>query len=143
MFLCIALVGIACALLRVSSIPFLPTPLHSYFDRLRNYRTEKTILVSGYEITLVQVPSVDFYESYCEVRRSGNSSFARIMIDADDNKWRDLTVLENEGFVHFCDGDSITSTILYVDRADLSLHLTSSQKSVRLQTLTFNNDWRR
>ncbi len=93
-----------CIFRETQTIPFVPSGIHWPIDLLRNHRMTMNTVVLDYDVTLVQVPSDDFYQTVLIVKKVGGEKFTRFMIGIDDSKIRDPQIIVEDGVVYFCDG---------------------------------------
>ena len=67
---------------------------------IRGWQLRLPVMAPPYEITLVQKPGVDFYESYFEIARS-DGKIAELWIDGDDSRWWNPDVIYKNGKIYF------------------------------------------
>ncbi len=140
LLLFVSICGVLFVVLTVQTVPFLPTILHWPFDALRQHRMTLNTKVSVYDITLVQDPGDDLYQTYLVIKKDDQEGLSYLMIDIDDNKIRSPNLISKDGVVYFCDGTNVATSIARVDANTLTVvaGLTGERQ---LRDLKFDGKW--
>jgi hypothetical protein len=146
LFILTAIIAMLAAGWRMHTIPFLPTILHWPFDAIRGHVMRVTTRINQYDVTLVQVPGSDLYETYFVISDRNTGHFSKVMIAPDDIKWRSPRLITKNDIIYFTDGGHIDRATPHINTATLILNyeiVTGRRSTVALPELKLNGGWGR
>lgn len=134
----LAVVGLISILLSVYPIYLSREILAWQYDLLRGWELRLSADLSPYQVTLVQEPGLDFYNSYFEIVRA-DGKMASVLIDGDDFKWTNPKVVRKNGVVYFVRGTGfINERTSFVDVANDTVYSGYYQRTFKLRQLHYN-----
>ena len=133
----LVLVGIILAVVSIPPWLILSVFLLWQFDALRGWELRVPVEVPPYQITLVQKPGFDFYNSRFEIGRPDGKT-AAVLIDADDSRWWNPGVVEKDGKTYFVRNlGRIGERTPYVDVENDVIHSGYWQRTHKISELEF------
>lgn len=135
-----ALLGLLMACLSVPSCFFIGAFVLYRIDAARGWELKVTTTVADYDVTLIQKPGFDFYETYFEVVRHDGKR-ARIWIDPDDGRYMNPGIVRREGKIYFTRGwGGVDSLTPYIDPQQQTIVVPLYQTTCVLSELDFSHD---
>jgi hypothetical protein len=102
--------------------------------------------VQNYNLSLVQAPGSDFYETYFVVTDKSSGRISKVMVAPDDSKWRSPILISERDTIYFTDGGYVEKWTPRFDTSTLTLHyqlVTNVDSTAKIMELPFNNGWGR
>ncbi|MDF7823667.1 hypothetical protein P4B35_06540 [Pontiellaceae bacterium B12227] len=133
----LAVVGLISMLLSIYPIYLSWEVLSWQYDLLRGWELRLSADLSPYQVTLVQEPGMDFYNSYFEIVRA-DGKLASVLIDGDDSKWRNPRIIHKDGTAYFVRGTGIIGErTSFVDVAGDSVYSGYYRRTFKLSRLDY------
>lgn len=100
-----------------------------------------TVTAGEFDVTLVQKPDIDFYESFFEIRGADGKT-TRVMIHPDDRKWWRPAIVKQGTRIYFVRGyEGVGPKTSSLDTSDSTLFSGVLGDTLHLTDLDFSEPW--
>lgn len=107
------------------------------FDSARKWNMHLSVELPMYNISLVQEPGFDFYDSFFEIERTDGRK-ATILVDGDDYKWKKPNIIRKDGRIYFVRGEGyIDDRTPYIDPKNWVIFSGYYQRTYNIDDLDF------
>lgn len=103
------------------------------FDLIRGFKhTFPTESVWGHEVTLIQTPGMDFYDTYFLVK-APDGEITQLLVDGDDHRWKNPRTKTVGSRLYYIEGSGvITDQTSYIDKEQGVVYAGYLRQTLRL-----------